>query len=85
MIRQVQALEPLDVSLVTSRRGPYAPFGLEGGEAGQLGSNVWILADGRKCHLPASCQIRIHPGESIRIETPGGGGYGQNPDRLPLR
>jgi len=76
MVRQIQALEPLEVSLVTSRRGPYAPFGLAGGESGQLGSNVWILSDGERRALPASCQIRIEVGDSIRIETPGGGGYG---------
>ena len=76
MVRQIQALEPLEVSLVTSRRGPSAPFGLDGGDAGQLGSNVWIHANGQHQQLPASCQIRIEEGDSIRIETPGGGGYG---------
>jgi 5-oxoprolinase (ATP-hydrolysing) len=76
MVRQIQALESLEVSLVTSRRGPYPPLGLEGGESGQLGSNTWIGSDGQRRVLPASCQIRVHAGESIRIETPGGGGYG---------
>lgn len=76
MVRQIQALEPLEVSLVTSRRGPYAPFGLAGGESGQLGSNVWIRSNGERRVLPASCQIRIEVGDAIRIETPGGGGYG---------
>lgn len=76
MVRQVQALAPLEVSLVTSRRGPYAPFGLDGGESGQLGLNTWIHANGQRQQLPASCQIRIEAGDSIRIETPGGGGYG---------
>jgi 5-oxoprolinase (ATP-hydrolysing) len=76
MVRQIQALEPLEVSLVTSRRGPFAPFGLDGGESGQPGRNTWILSNGEERVLPASCQLRIEVGDSIRIETPGGGGYG---------
>jgi 5-oxoprolinase (ATP-hydrolysing) len=76
MVRQIQALKPLEVSLVTSRRGPYSPFGLEGGEPGRLGCNEWILSSGERKSLPASCQIRIDAGDSIRIETPGGGAYG---------
>jgi 5-oxoprolinase (ATP-hydrolysing) len=82
MVRQIQALESLEVSLVTSRRGPYAPFGLEGGEPGQLGSNVWIHANGQQQQLSASCQIRIEEGDSIRIETPGGGAYGAKSQSL---
>jgi 5-oxoprolinase (ATP-hydrolysing) len=78
MIRQVQALEPLEVSLVTSRRGPHAPFGLEGGQSGALGINVWIHADGARRELPASCQIHLNAGDAVRIETPGGGGYGKH-------
>jgi 5-oxoprolinase (ATP-hydrolysing) len=79
MIRQILALETLDVSLVTSRRGPFAPFGLQGGKAGDFGINTWILSDGQRRDLPASCQLRIQAGEAIRIETPGGGGFGPEP------
>jgi 5-oxoprolinase (ATP-hydrolysing) len=76
MVRQFVALRPLDVSLVTSRRGPYAPFGLAGGQPGALGRNWKIERDGSKTPLPASSQISLYAGEGILIETPGGGGYG---------
>jgi 5-oxoprolinase (ATP-hydrolysing) len=80
MVRQIQALEPLEVSLVTSRRAPYAPFGLEGGKPGASGENLLVRADGRVEPLGGSCQLRLEVGESIVIQTPGGGGYGEASD-----
>ncbi len=77
MVRHVQALEPLEVSLVTSRRGSYPPFGLSGGQSGALGENFWVGRDGTERQLPGSCQLRLEAGEGILIRTPGGGGYGQ--------
>ncbi len=77
MLREIMALEPLEVSLVTSRRGPDAPFGLMGGQSGAFGENWWIHGDGREERLPSACQLRIEAGDRIRILTPGGGGFGQ--------
>jgi 5-oxoprolinase (ATP-hydrolysing) len=76
MIREVLALEPLEVSLVTGRRAPYRPFGMSGGGEGASGENWWIHRDGRQEPLPHACQLRIAAGDSIRILTPGGGGFG---------
>ena len=75
MIRQIQALKPLVVSLVTSRRSS-APFGLDGGAAGEAGENWLIQKDGTQVQLPSSAHLSIVAGESILIETPGGGGVG---------
>ena len=75
LIRQVQALRPLEVSLVTSRRTT-APFGLAGGEAGKPGENWLVRVEGERVRLSSSVQISIGVGESILIETPGGGGMG---------
>ncbi len=75
LIRQVLALRPLEVSLVTSRRNT-APFGLNGGEAAQPGENWLIRSDGQRVRLESSVQISIQAGDSILIETPGGGGMG---------
>lgn len=75
MIRQIQALKPLVVSLVTSRR-TCAPFGLDGGAAGKAGENWLIQNDGTKIPLPSSAHLTIAAGDSILIETPGGGGVG---------
>jgi 5-oxoprolinase (ATP-hydrolysing) len=75
MIRQIQALQRLDVSLITSRR-TRAPFGLEGGQDGKPGENWLIRCSGERVPLPSSAQITIECGDSILIETPGGGGFG---------
>ena len=75
IIRQVRALRPLEVSLVTSRRTT-APFGMDGGKAGMPGKNWLVRADGERVSLASSVQISIEAGDSILIETPGGGGMG---------
>lgn len=76
MEREIMALEALEVSLVTSRRNGSGPYGLAGGQAGLQGENWWIDQHGNKQQLQGSCQLRIQPGDRIRIMTPGGGGFG---------
>jgi 5-oxoprolinase (ATP-hydrolysing) len=76
MVREVMALEPLEVSLVTSRRVVAGPYGLQGGESGLPGENWWIGAGDQQRRLEGSCQLRLEAGERIRILTPGGGGFG---------
>ena len=75
LIRQVLALMPLEVSLVTSRRNS-APFGLGGGKDAKPGENWLIRSDGERIRLDSSVQISIQAGDSILIKTPGGGGMG---------
>jgi 5-oxoprolinase (ATP-hydrolysing) len=83
IVRELQFLQPMQVSLITSRRGPYRPYGLAGGEPGQLGANWRISADGRQRDRLAACvELQLAAGERIRIETPGGGGYGP-PSAMP--
>jgi 5-oxoprolinase (ATP-hydrolysing) len=75
VVRQWRALEPLTVALLSgSRRVP--PFGLAGGEPGLCGRNWLLRADGSEEPLPGCCELQLQPGEGLRIETPGGGGYG---------
>jgi 5-oxoprolinase (ATP-hydrolysing) len=76
MVRELMALEPLEVSLVTSRRLGTGPYGLEHGGCGRPGENWWIGTEGQQRRLEGSCQIRLEAGERIRILTPGGGGFG---------
>ncbi|HCK53276.1 MAG TPA: 5-oxoprolinase, partial [Planctomycetaceae bacterium] len=40
IVRRIEFLRPLSVSILSERRGPSAPFGLDGGEPGQLGQNL---------------------------------------------
>ena len=70
VIRELEALEPLRYSLITERRR-HAPPGAAGGEDGAPGRN---LLDGRE--LPAKSIGGLEAGQRLRIETPGGGGYG---------
>lgn len=76
--REIEFLEPVEVSLLTSRRGEYAPFGLAGGSSGAKGENLRIV-DGRTLPLASSCSYSASQGERILIRTPGGGGFGNLP------
>jgi len=76
VIRQLRVLEPLRVSLLTGSRR-VAPFGLAGGQAGACGTNWLLRADGAEELLSSCCELVLQPGEGLRIETPGGGGYGR--------
>ena len=61
---------------VTSERRERSPYGIAGGEAGDAGRNLIISRNTSKQH-PAKFIARLSKGDSIRIETPGGGGYGK--------
>lgn len=76
VIRTIQFSEPVQLSLITSRRGSNCPYALAGGASGLAGINTHIGIDGCRMELPSSCQIEVKAGESIEIQTPGGGGYG---------
>jgi N-methylhydantoinase B len=69
-VRELEALVPLSGSIVSERRRHGAP-GLSGGQPGLPGRNT---LDGHDLGGKASFDWR--PGSRLRIETPGGGGYG---------
>jgi 5-oxoprolinase (ATP-hydrolysing) len=75
LVREVEFLEPLNVGILSERR-VFAPYGLEGGQAGERGINLFIRKDGRKISLGAKNEIVAEPGDRFRIMTPGGGGFG---------
>ena len=68
--REYEFLEPLTVSLLSERRES-APFGLAGGQPGTPGRN---FHNGRE--VPGHAVFDVVAGDRLRIETPGGGGYG---------
>jgi 5-oxoprolinase (ATP-hydrolysing) len=75
--RVIEFLKPLRVSLLTERRGPYPPFGLAGGAAGELGRNTLLRAGtDTPIDLGAKVQFAAEPGDVLTIETPGGGAWG---------
>jgi 5-oxoprolinase (ATP-hydrolysing) len=79
VVRQLRFLEPMQAVLLTgSRRVP--PFGLAGGEAGSCGRNLLLKPHQSELPLPGVAQVEIQAGDALRLETPGGGGYGSPSD-----
>ena len=73
----MEFLRPLEVSVLSQRRGPYPPYGMAGGEPGALGRNTLRRADGSTVDLGRAPQLQVAAGDMLIIETPGGGGWGQ--------
>jgi len=65
---------------VLSERRKLAPYGLHGGEPGALGRNI-IVTDKKRMEMPGKFSISLKKNDSVRIETPGGGGYGKKSGR----
>jgi 5-oxoprolinase (ATP-hydrolysing) len=81
--RRLEFLKPLRVSLLTERRGPYAPFGLEGGASGQLGANTLQKVDESPISLNGKVSLEVSAGDILTIQTPGGGGWGAQSPPCP--
>ncbi len=75
--RTIRALEELEFAILSGHRR-VRPFGLEGGEDGQLGSNEVRRQDGAVEVLKGCDQVVLKAGEAFTIITPTGGGYGKN-------
>jgi N-methylhydantoinase B len=79
LVRELEFLTSAEVTLLTERRR-FAPWGLQGGEPGATGRNLLIthLPDGREQEVPlrGKQRLTVRPGDRLRIETPGGGGWG---------
>jgi 5-oxoprolinase (ATP-hydrolysing) len=74
-VRKVRFLEPMTAAILSNNR-IHAPFGMAGGEAGALGRNTVVRADGHVEELPHIGKTEMAAGDVFVIETPGGGGYG---------
>ncbi len=75
VVRKIRFLEEMTCAILANRR-IVPPFGLEGGNAGKLGRNWVVRADGRIEEKGATAQWQVAPGDIFVIETPGGGGFG---------
>ncbi len=75
LVREIELLTESQVTLLADRRRR-GPYGLAGGEPGAAGKGLLIEAKGRTETLPGKCTFRVGPGDAVRIETPGGGGWG---------
>jgi 5-oxoprolinase (ATP-hydrolysing) len=74
ILRKIQFLEPLQVTLLSQHR-KYAPYGLNGGGEGKCGEHT-LVSSGFTSKLPGIASLEVTEGDVLTIETPGGGGYG---------
>jgi N-methylhydantoinase B len=75
LIREIKLLSDAEVTVLSERR-TQAPYGLAGGEPGQAGKNL-LVRKGETQVMPGKFLVRLEAGDLVRIETPGGGGYGR--------
>ena len=75
--RAIEFDEPMTVSILSNHRR-VAPFGLAGGASGQAGRNTLRRRDGQTVRLGAVASIDVQRGDVVIVETPGGGGFGEN-------
>jgi 5-oxoprolinase (ATP-hydrolysing) len=86
VIREMEFLEPIEVSLLTERRAR-RPYGMAGGEDGQSGLNLQVTerkvtVDGkekvvkRERNLGGKATVAFDAGDRLILNTPGGGGWG---------
>lgn len=75
IIREIEFLTKVRGSILSDRRR-FQPYGLAGGEAGSAGNNE-LTVNGRSQKLPSKTTFTAPPGGILKIETPGGGGWGK--------
>jgi 5-oxoprolinase (ATP-hydrolysing) len=75
-VRRIEFTEPMTVSTLSGHRR-VAPYGMAGGAHGELGRNHVERADGNTITLAGCDSTEVQPGDTLVIETPGGGGYGR--------
>ena len=78
LVREYEFGVPTRVTIMSERR-VFPPYGLAGGGPGRRGRNI-LISKGRRTVLGSKSDVTVQAGDVIRIETPGGGGYG-----LPAR
>jgi 5-oxoprolinase (ATP-hydrolysing) len=75
VIRKIQFREAMTASILSSHRR-LPPYGMAGGQPGQVGRNWVERANGNHELLAGTATVAMQAGDSLIIETPGGGGYG---------
>jgi N-methylhydantoinase B/oxoprolinase/acetone carboxylase alpha subunit len=76
LIREYEMLVPTAATVLTDRRAS-RPYGAQGGDAGGSGRNTVLRATGAVETIGGKARLELQPGDRLRIETPGGGGYGR--------
>jgi N-methylhydantoinase B len=77
LVREIELLADAQVTLLADRR-KFQPYGLMGGGPGGVGKATLTTKAGDR-ELPGKCSIGANQGDRIKIESPGGGGWGPHP------
>ena len=75
IVREIEVLTDATVTILSDRR-KLRPYGLAGGGEGQAGKTSVGRENGSPEVLPSKASARLKRGEQVRVETPGGGGWG---------
>jgi N-methylhydantoinase B/oxoprolinase/acetone carboxylase alpha subunit/N-methylhydantoinase A/oxoprolinase/acetone carboxylase beta subunit len=75
ILREYEMLTETSITLLSERRTSH-PYGVQGGEPGGCGRNTVVRAGGCVETVPAKVRLELRPGDHLRVETPGGGGFG---------
>ena len=79
IVREYEMLTGTDVTVLSERRRR-RPYGANGGGPGGAGRNT-LVRDGREVAIAGKTWLHLSPGDRLRIESPGGGGYGEAEER----
>ena len=79
IVREIELLTDSQVTVLADRR-KRGPYGLAGGEDGAAGKTCVQRQDGIDEELPGKTSVRLAARERIRVESPGGGGWGASAD-----
>ena len=74
IVREVEFLVSAQAGVLAERR-KIPPYGLAGGSPGARGKTE-LISHGRRTPIGSKCGFYVEPGDVIRVETPGGGGWG---------
>ena len=77
-LKELQFLEPATLTMMATRRSTQ-PYGLGGGEAGASGRQATRQPGQEWQEQPGSFTTAMAAGSTLRLETPGGGGWGATP------
>ncbi len=75
LVREIELLSDAEITVLSERRRR-SPYGLYGACGGKKGKNI-LIKDGKMVEMPPKFNAKVKKGDILRIETPGGGGYGK--------
>jgi N-methylhydantoinase B len=76
IVREIEVLTDAQVTLLADRRSR-GPYGLAGGSDGAPGRTLIIRRNGSAEEIPGKTSVWLRSGERVRVESPGGGGWGK--------